>query len=275
MKTKIKRHYRSVISILLSVCMLVSCMAVGLIGTDAANVDSERVGDYSYYRIKSDMSGSWQFDNVSLNGTLTKALPANRTYYFEFYANEDKFGAGTSDTKTDTFSYNFSRNNTNALSFTTSIAGNYVFSFGSLTGNNDSITIGVTYPEDPSAHTWSVTGSNTNLFGGDGTNWPINNAANDMTPNNDYTVYTWSKSNVSLDSGDFQYKVVKDHDWGSGSYPEGTGNQTATVASSGVYDVTITYTPAAASNKLTISITPSVPHTLTIDSIADRRYDDD
>ena len=44
MKTKIKRHYRSVVSVLLSVCMLVSCIAVGLIGTDAAKVtDSDNV----------------------------------------------------------------------------------------------------------------------------------------------------------------------------------------------------------------------------------------
>ena len=44
MKTKIKRHYRSAISILLSVCMLISCMTVGLIATDAANVQSESTG---------------------------------------------------------------------------------------------------------------------------------------------------------------------------------------------------------------------------------------
>ena len=45
MKTKIRRHYRSAVSVLLSVCMLVSCIAVGLIGTDAAKItDSESVG---------------------------------------------------------------------------------------------------------------------------------------------------------------------------------------------------------------------------------------
>lgn len=42
MKTKIKRHGRSVISVILAVCLLISCMTVGLIATDAANVtDSE------------------------------------------------------------------------------------------------------------------------------------------------------------------------------------------------------------------------------------------
>ena len=40
MKTKIKRHSRSVISVLLAVCMLVSCMAVGLVTTDAAKVEN-------------------------------------------------------------------------------------------------------------------------------------------------------------------------------------------------------------------------------------------
>ena len=38
MKTKIKRHSRSFISVLLAVCMLVSCMTVGIIATDAARV---------------------------------------------------------------------------------------------------------------------------------------------------------------------------------------------------------------------------------------------
>ena len=46
MKTKIRRHYRSAVSVLLSVCMLISCMTVGLIATDAAQVTggSEAVG---------------------------------------------------------------------------------------------------------------------------------------------------------------------------------------------------------------------------------------
>ena len=39
MKTKIKRHSRSVLSVVLTLCMLVSCMAVGLVTTDAAKVD--------------------------------------------------------------------------------------------------------------------------------------------------------------------------------------------------------------------------------------------
>ena len=37
MKTKIKRHSRAVLSVALAVCMLISCMTVGIIATDAAN----------------------------------------------------------------------------------------------------------------------------------------------------------------------------------------------------------------------------------------------
>ena len=44
MKTKIKRHSRSVISVILAISMLISCMMVGLIATDAAKVGSESVG---------------------------------------------------------------------------------------------------------------------------------------------------------------------------------------------------------------------------------------
>ena len=43
MKTKIKRHSRSALSILLTVCILISCMTVGLIATDAARANSGTV----------------------------------------------------------------------------------------------------------------------------------------------------------------------------------------------------------------------------------------
>ena len=43
MKAKIKRHSHSALSVLLSLCMLVSCMTVGLIATDAAQVDSKPI----------------------------------------------------------------------------------------------------------------------------------------------------------------------------------------------------------------------------------------
>ena len=44
MKTKIKRHSRSVISVILAVCMLVSCMTVGIIATNAAYLNGKPNG---------------------------------------------------------------------------------------------------------------------------------------------------------------------------------------------------------------------------------------
>ena len=54
MNTKIKRHSRSVISVILAVCMLVSCMTVGLIATDAARIAADEsvgadVSGYVYF----------------------------------------------------------------------------------------------------------------------------------------------------------------------------------------------------------------------------------
>lgn len=43
--TKLKRFSRSATSIILAACLLVSCMTVGLIATDAAKVTGEKVGD--------------------------------------------------------------------------------------------------------------------------------------------------------------------------------------------------------------------------------------
>ena len=44
MKSQIKRFSKSTLSVILSLCMLVSCMTVGLIATDAAMTAQERVG---------------------------------------------------------------------------------------------------------------------------------------------------------------------------------------------------------------------------------------
>ena len=61
MKTKIKRHSRSVLSVVLALCMLVSCMTVGIIATDAAYDDSEKVGATPktiYFKPSADWRGS-------------------------------------------------------------------------------------------------------------------------------------------------------------------------------------------------------------------------
>lgn len=67
MKTKIKRHSRSVLSVVLAISMLVSCMTVGIIATDAAKDDSESVGANVefYYDFTQLTSGGYNYINAS------------------------------------------------------------------------------------------------------------------------------------------------------------------------------------------------------------------
>lgn len=109
MKTKIKRHSRSALSILLTVCMLISCMTVGLIATDAARANSGTVGAtadddsvgadkvyITYVPNVSTYDNYWWFDGVNkqeMTGsgsvytytfpTDGATLEANTTYRFQ------------------------------------------------------------------------------------------------------------------------------------------------------------------------------------------------
>ena len=71
MKTKIKRHSRSVISVILAVCMLVSCMTVGLIATDAARISAdESVGDWN---IKDSIQDAKVYGNFNYDSPSTQS----------------------------------------------------------------------------------------------------------------------------------------------------------------------------------------------------------
>ena len=99
MKTKIKRHSRSVISVILAICMLVSCMMVGIIATDAAYDNSRAVGGTEttiYYAVPSATVGSYTVKaNYNYKGdgddwhqqTMTdtgKTMNGNKVYYVTF-----------------------------------------------------------------------------------------------------------------------------------------------------------------------------------------------
>ena len=72
MKTKIKRHSRSVLSVVLAISMLISCMMVGLIATDAARDDSERLGTTYNLFISTDNDPSkWSQTVTSDSQTFT------------------------------------------------------------------------------------------------------------------------------------------------------------------------------------------------------------
>ena len=88
MKQKIKRHSRSVLSVILSFCMLISCMTVGLIATDAAKIsDDETVGyDSSSDRIHIKIGSNWTDKYFSSSGeTSFEVASDNTTIEFVYY----------------------------------------------------------------------------------------------------------------------------------------------------------------------------------------------
>ena len=101
MKTKIKRHSRAVMSVILAVSMLISCMTVGLIATDAAKVtDDEALGAATYYLY-------YRTDNTkSLSGMTAVQMTASGSNYVASFTmpTGDNFdlGIGISSTPSST-----------------------------------------------------------------------------------------------------------------------------------------------------------------------------
>lgn len=87
-------------------------------------------------------------------------------------------------------------------------------------------------------HTYTVAGSNADLFG---TAWDPALEANDMDLQQDGT-YKWEKADVELEAGEIELKVVKDHDWNVASYP--AQNYILNIEEAGVYTITVTFDPA-------------------------------
>ena len=268
MKTKIKRHSRAVLSVILAVSMLISCMMVGLIATDAAKVKDEAVG----YSNGGYVKGTW--DNWAtpdgskghdITSGYTVSLAANTTYEFVLVAkdNDDVFKKDMTITGSVS-QYDFPKSATVNAKLKTTIAGNYTFEFDSWT--NDTMRINITYPSAPvTADTWTVVGSATgSATGGQtdalfGSSWDPTLTANDLT-NTSGTTWTWTKNNVQLSAGTIKYKVAKNHAWDT-AYPAENATQSVTA---GTYNVTVTYN--SSNNDVTMTLTSVAKSTLTVQS---------
>ena len=108
--------------------------------------------------------------------------------------------------------------------------------------------------------TYTVAGSNAALFG---TTWAQGNTDNDMTLVDG--LYTWSKDNVELSKGAFEFKVVVNHDWGE-AYPASNYNQP--VAVKGIYNVKITFNAETKDVACELTLVEELPdedvHTYTV-----------
>ena len=72
-----------------------------------------------------------------------------------------------------------------------------------------------------------------------GENWNLASTNNIMIK--DGEAYTLTKTDLQLEVGDYEYKVVKNGAWGDGEYPNGT-NEKVTIAENGIYTIVYTYT---------------------------------
>lgn len=260
MKTKIKRYSRSVLSVLLSVCILVSCMAVGIVGTEAAKTDEEAVGYGNSCRVK----GSW--DNWTLHelyGTsFSVTLAGNTDYSFVYIAdNNDQFSSNTT-ISTSISDYSFSRNDNDAITLHTGSAGTYTFTFNGFDGGQTAMKVSITFP---AAATWTVVGecgksaNTTNLFG---TAWAPTATANDMTGSG--TTKTLTKNYVYLTATDtISYKVAQNHAWDV-TYP--SANATKSVTTSGYYNAVFSFNENT--HAVSLTLTESILYSLTVPTVA-------
>ena len=268
MKTKIKRHSRSVLSVVLALCMLLSCMTAGMIMTDAAKVDSESVSwnpttDKFSYQVN---NGGWTDLSFNSNGVTTFTVSNdNSALKFKLVFNGTVYNHNSSQS---TFSADgmHSKDGETRLAKTGgsdySVSGIYADTYTvklTTTVNNGEVNFKINGTYVKPASSWTVVGDSEELFGG---TWNTTNTANDLDMTQ--TPYTWTKNAVYLSAGDIEYKVVKDYAW-AGCYPA-AGNRKTTVSSSGYYNVTVTYD---GKTDLKMTLAPAAKRTLTVPQIAD------
>lgn len=90
MKSKIKRHSRSILAVILTISMLISTMMVGLIATDAARVadDDEVSWNSSTDRLHIRIGSTWYDKYFNSAGVTTFEVPSdNTTIEFELNFN--------------------------------------------------------------------------------------------------------------------------------------------------------------------------------------------
>ena len=133
---------------------------------------------------------------------------------------------------------------------------------------NNKFTVNGTWPTDttvvpPVEMVYTVVGPES-IFG---SNWAPADTTNDMVLTDG--VYTWTKEEVTL-YGNFEFKVVGNHDYAIYEWPMGMNNWVANVAEEGIYTILITFDPNAEEDaRITCTLTKTgdigpVEHTYTV-----------
>ena len=95
MKTKIKRHSRAVMSVILAVSMLISCMTVGLIATDAAKVTGDEELGATYYIWKSESGNTASAYTCLGTSPQTFSATYGKNYYIAVSTSSTDISTGT------------------------------------------------------------------------------------------------------------------------------------------------------------------------------------
>ena len=121
----------------------------------------------------------------------------------------------------------------------------------------------VTITGEVAEDTYVVAGNSVALFGAE---WDVTAEANKMTLNTTTGLYEITYSNVTLEAGTIEYKIVKNG--GSTWIPDGTDNNlTVTIPSAGTYNVTFTFNPET--NKITGAATDATGiNGITVDGVS-------
>lgn len=115
-------------------------------------------------------------------------------------------------------------------------AGSYKVKLTNATQWSEAVMNSITFAAPAPAHTYTVAGGNTDLFG---TSWDPTNEANDMVLQEDNT-YKWEMTEVTLAAGTIEFKVCEDHAW-TNSWP--AQNYQLAITEAGIYTIQIYYNP--------------------------------
>ena len=223
MKTKIKRHSRSVLSVVLALCMLLSCMTAGMIMTDAAKVDSETVGGndstITDYYFKGSFDG-WTKHYVNSSGEASININTAGTYEFVVIT-----GGGTQRRADYTFTSSGSRNTAQDQSnfkIKVTTTGTYTFKTSTM-DSGGSVTVTLTFPSGE-----STVSTDWRLVDGD-CGWTPANSTKKFTLNSatgyyEYSQYFTGNNYFRVYDGTNQYQGQS-----TGNYTIGTNTWTSLV----------------------------------------------
>lgn len=220
MKTKIKRHSRSVISVILAVCLLISCMTVGLIATDAAKVTNEAVGAETWTNYKlhitTNNGSSWSYITFSSGGTASVTTSSSGTFQFEFDKNGTLYKKDSSQSTMSASDMNnsgnrYAKKNGSQNWIVSSVpAGTYTFTLKDLSGDDLRFTV----TSGSSGTSSCSTGKTYRVVGTAsiaGKDWDNTATSNNMADSTGVGYYKKTYSNVAAGTHDF--RIIEGSTW--------------------------------------------------------------